>query len=76
MKGEGKSRGGDAGIVLDERWCGKGYAVESLEASLSWCFAEEGEDGDEVRASSLCSFFVLFFSSMSILTCYLFFWVI
>lgn len=51
VKGDGKGRGGDAGIVLDERWCGKGYAVESLEASLSWCFTEEGENGDEVRAA-------------------------
>lgn len=44
-----KGRYADAGIVLDERFIGQGYAVEALEAVFSWAFQPSGSSGDEVR---------------------------
>lgn len=53
-----KIRAGDAGVVLDERHRGKGYAVEAMKLAIDWAFtpvADGGPQLDLVTITTLAS---------------------
>lgn len=43
-----KVRAGDAGVVIDEAYRGKGYAVEAMKLAIDWAFTPVAEGGPQL----------------------------
>lgn len=43
-----KIRAGDAGVVIDEKYRGKGYAVEAMKLAIDWAFTPVADGGPQL----------------------------